>query len=75
MFPDWMAMVGNHGCEMVETPDAFTQVGKNIFVFSPYVEPPELLRGLEAQPVGELGLFVGNDIRYWIDIKGKCFSG
>jgi len=71
---EWRWMVENHGCKVVKTPVAFKEVRKNTFVFSPYVRPDVLLLGLEDQPVDQLTLFVGNDVRFWIDGKGKSFS-
>ncbi|KAE9370272.1 hypothetical protein N431DRAFT_442123 [Stipitochalara longipes BDJ] len=34
--PYWKEVVQNHGCQVVETPAAFMEVGKSTFVFSPW---------------------------------------
>jgi len=72
--PCWMEMVENHGCQVVKTPAAFKEVGKNSFVFCAWPTVINILRGLKGQPVDELALFVGNDIRWWVDPKCKSCS-
>lgn len=67
MLPEWRALFENHGCRVVDTPAAFTVAGKNSFVFSPFVEPENLIEGLKDQSIDELAMFVGNDIRLIVD--------
>ncbi|KUJ19509.1 uncharacterized protein LY89DRAFT_773985 [Mollisia scopiformis] len=65
MIPAMRALFENHGCRVVEHPEAFELVQANTFFYTAFVLFHHLAEHLKDRPTAEIGMYLTNPMEVW----------